>query len=186
MGPLGSACPIDELCFQPFFSFSIGLDQFPTGYSHQRILPRRTQKWDWHPVRNQTEGWSVGRPRLSVVTSQRGRTPLRTIISRRSPHPQGHSKPTLQSSPSSRIRIRFLRGRRAGSVSPCRILSDRHGAKRATSVRHQIGTRFMRQPSGQRAPADRARAPADQCRSVLRRWRQTRPRKHAPPRHPQA
>lgn len=115
-----------------------------TIYSHQTILPPRTQKCDRQPSRRHTEGCNDARPFPSRVTSQRGLTPLRSIISSRSPHPQGQRNPTHQSSPSSRARTRPRRGNWLGKLSPSTTVSLWRGANRASSRRNQNERGLMR------------------------------------------
>lgn len=153
-------------------------------YSHQRIRPSRTQKWDLHPDFRQTDGWSDGRPASLTLMSQRGRASLRIMSSIVSPHPQGHRMPTLQSSPSSRVKTRSRAGNSDGSVSPSRICRWRAGPYLPHRRRNQRVI-FMLQPFlACETAAARAAARRLHDQAARSRPGQSRPPRNDPHRRP--
>lgn len=107
-------------------------------YSHHRMRPASTKKCERQPAFSQTDGVSVGWPRRSIVTSQRGFASWTTRSSTVLPQPHGHRRPTHQFSPSSCARTRFLRGSRAGNPSPSTTRMRLAGASRSQSRRMSL------------------------------------------------
>lgn len=112
-------------------------------HSHQLTRPRWIKKCDRHPSRNHTDGVSVGRPLPSVEMSQRGSASSMTSSSTDLPQPQGHRKPTHQSSPPSRASTRLRRGSLPGKLSPTTNCRRRQGWSLDHSLRHHNGRLIM-------------------------------------------
>lgn len=105
----------------------ITLGRKETANHTHMILPPLTQKCDSQPFFSQMEGCSVGRPSRSMLHVHLGFTSWGNSSSIVLPHPQGHLKPTHQSSEPSLTRTSSRNGICLGSTSPSTTRNPRAG-----------------------------------------------------------